>query len=55
MDSKLPLERKFIFIENTDTENINQLGFSDAEHETTNTPSWCLGIILLTNKIYKVF
>jgi hypothetical protein len=54
MDSKLPLERKFIYIENFDTENINQLGFSDAEQETTNTPSWCLGIILLTKKIYIV-
>jgi hypothetical protein len=36
-------------------ENIKQLGVSDDEQETTNTPSWCLGIILLTNKIYKVF
>jgi hypothetical protein len=41
--------------EDIDTENIKQLGISDAEQETTNIPSWCLGIILLTNKIYKVF
>jgi hypothetical protein len=41
--------------EDIDTENIEQLGISDAEQETTNIPSWCLGIILLTNEIYKVF